>query len=288
MRDKPPGKREDKFLATLYNKQRYIIHYRNLQQWTRHDLRVTKIYRVLQFAQSSWFREYIELNTNFRTRAKNFEKNLYKLMNNVVFDKTMENVRNHVDVKLVTKWVDMARSQWSQNRISTAIASLRKLITVELRKLEAKFNKPIYGYVYTRNIESLYEFHHEYMLPLFRDKFKIMYIDTDSLIYHIECEDVYETMKRDIARFDTSDYPTDNAYGVPLVNKKVPSLMKDANNGALMIDFVGLRTKMYAVRVDGKKDTKKVKCTTNNVVARTITFDDYTRCLNEEIEIIRR
>jgi len=116
----------------------------------------------------------------------------------------------------------------------------------------------------------------------------INYTDTDSFVYHIECEDVYETMKRDIARFDTSDYPVDNAYGMPRANKKVPGLMKDENNGAIMTEFVGLRAKMYALRVDGKKDTKKAKGVKNSVVTRTITFDDYTRCLNEEIEMTRR
>ncbi|XP_025073228.1 uncharacterized protein LOC112552365 [Pogonomyrmex barbatus] len=116
-----------------------------------------------------------------------------------------------------------------------------------------------------------------------------MYTDTDSLVYHIECDDVYEAMKRgDIARFDTSDYPIDNAYGMPLANKKVPGLMTDENNGAIMTEFVGLRAKMYAVRVDGRKDIKKAKGVKNNVVTRTITFDDYTRCLNEEIEMTRR
>ena len=98
---------------------------------------------------------------------------------------------------------------------------LENLIAVELRKLEIKFNKPIYVGMCILDISKicLYEFHHEYMAPLYRNKCKIMYTDTDSLIYHIECEDVYEMMKRDIDRFDTSDYAIDNVYGIPLENK---------------------------------------------------------------------
>ncbi|XP_070526566.1 uncharacterized protein [Cardiocondyla obscurior] len=134
----------------------------------------------------------------------------------------------------------------------------------------------------------LYEFHHEYMQPLYHDKCKVMYTDTDSLIYYIKCDDVYETMKRDINRFDTSDYAPDNVYNMPLVNKKVPSLMKDENNGAIMTEFIRLRSKMYALRVDGKSDTKKIKGVKNNIVAKTIAFDDYVRCLREEIEMTRQ
>ncbi|XP_077272758.1 uncharacterized protein LOC143903165 [Temnothorax americanus] len=237
-----------------------------------HGLRVTKIHRVLQFAQSPWLCNYIKLNTKFRTLAKNdFEKNLYKLMNNAVFGKTMENVQNHVDVKLVTKWNE-------------------NLIAVKLRKLEVKFDKPIYVGMCILDISKvcLYKFYHEYMSPLYRDKCRIMYTDTDSLIYYIECEDVYENVKRDIARFDTSDYAIDNAYGITLENKKVPGLMKDENNGAIMTEFVGLRAKMYALRVDGKKDCKKAKGVKSNVVARSITFDDYTRCLRDKIEMKRQ
>jgi len=102
-RDKPLGKRELKLLATLYDKKRYIIHYGNLQQCTRHGLRVTKLHRILKFSQSLWLRDYIELNIHFRTLAKNdFVKELYKLMNNAVFGKKIENVPNRVDVKLLT------------------------------------------------------------------------------------------------------------------------------------------------------------------------------------------
>lgn len=80
-----------------------------------------------------------------------------------------------------------------------------------------------------------------------------MYTDTDSLIYLLECEDVYDNMRCDIARFDTSDFPENNAYGMLRVNNKVPGLMKDENNGAIMTEFVGLRTKMYALRVTGRR-----------------------------------
>ena len=84
----------------------------------------------------------------------------------------------------------------------------------------------------------MYKFHHEYMLPLFHEKCKIMYTDTDSFIYHMECDNVYAVIKRDINRFDTSDYTIDNAFDIQLVNKKVPGLMKDENNGTIMTEFV--------------------------------------------------
>ncbi|KAG5339160.1 PDZD4 protein, partial [Acromyrmex charruanus] len=134
-RDKLPDKRKDKLLATLYDKKRYVIHYRNPQQCTRHDLRVIKIHRVLQFAQFPWFCDYIELNTQFRTLAKNdFEKNLYKLMNNVVFGKTMENVRNHVDVKLITKWDEWfsAEAMIAKPNFHSRSVFAENLITVEM------------------------------------------------------------------------------------------------------------------------------------------------------------
>ena len=132
-REKSHGKRDDKLLATLCDKQRYVIHYRNLQ--CTHDLRITKVHRILQFAQFSWLRDYLELNTKFRTLAKtDFEKNLFKLVNNAVFDKIMENVRDCVDVKLLTKWEDRydvkamiaksnGRSVFSKNLVAIELSS---------------------------------------------------------------------------------------------------------------------------------------------------------------------
>jgi len=183
-----------------------------------------------------------------------------------------------------------AEAMMAQSNFHSRSVFSENLVAIEMHKLEVKFNKPIYVGMCILDISKtcLYEFHHDYMLPMYHDKCKIMYTDTDSLIYLIECNDVYDIMKRDINRFDTSDYAVDNVYGFPLVNKKVPGLMKDENNGAIMTEFVGLRAKMYALRVDGKKDTKKVKGVKSNVVAKSISFDDYMRCLFDETEMTRK
>ncbi|XP_011858376.1 PREDICTED: uncharacterized protein LOC105555932 [Vollenhovia emeryi] len=289
LRAPPPGKVTEKLLATLHDKSRYVIHYRNLQQCVRHGLRILKIHRVLRFAQSPWLRGYIELNTMFRTRANNeFERNMYKLMNNAVYGKTMKNVREHVDVRLVTRWDGRygAEALIARPNFHSRSIFSENLMAVELRKLEVMLNKPIYVGMSILEIAKtrLYEFHYEYMVPLYRGVCNIMYTDTDSLIYFVLCDDIYEDMKRSIERFDTSDYAENNAYGMPRANKSVPGLMKDENRGAIMVEFVGLRAKMYATRVLGQSDTKKVKGIKRNVVERTITFDDFTRTLRDMTE----
>ena len=122
---------------------------------------------------------------------------------------------------------------------------------------EVKFGKPMYVSMCILDISKtfLYDFHHEYMAPLFRDKCKIMYTDTDSLIYHVECDDVYNIMKHNTNRFDSSDYFIDNSYDIPLANKKVPGLMKNENNDAIMIEL-GLERK-YTLYVYKEKRTRK-------------------------------
>ncbi|XP_043268116.1 uncharacterized protein [Venturia canescens] len=201
----------------------------------------------------------------------------------------MEDVRSHVQVKLLTEWAGRygAEAMIAKPNFHSRSIFAENLIAVELRNLQVKFNKPIYVGMSILDISKTcsYEFHHEFMSPLYQNKCKILYTDTDSLIYHIECDDVYNDMKNNLSKYDTSDYPIDNKYGIPLVNKKVPGLIKDENNEAIMTEFVGLRSKMYATRVVGKNDVKKAKGVNGNVVARTITFDDYTKCLNEEIEM---
>ena len=94
--------RVKKLVPNLHDKQNYIIHIRALDQALSHGLILDRIHRAIEFDQSAWMKSYIDFNTQLRTKAtNNFEKDLFKLMNNVVFGKTMENIRKYRNIKLV-------------------------------------------------------------------------------------------------------------------------------------------------------------------------------------------
>ncbi|XP_045466137.1 uncharacterized protein LOC123674983 isoform X1 [Harmonia axyridis] len=284
--------KQPKLLTTLFPKKNYIVHYRNLKQALSHGLILKKIHRVLKFKQSAWLKVYIDKNTLLRQAACNdFEKNLFKLMNNAVFGKTIENIRKHRTIKLVNQWNGR---YGAKNLIASPFFKCRTILDDDLVAIEIQnrlliFDKPIYVGMSVLDISKicLYEFHYDYFLPTFKDCI-LNYVDTDSLTYEISNQDPYEQIRQDCpTRFDTSDYPPDNVYNIPRVNKKVLGLMKDENNGLIMTDFVGLHSKMYSYCVDSK-ELKKIKGIKKNVV-KSLSFNDFLQCLlNDSVMYIKQ
>lgn len=282
----PPGGKHEKLLLTLFNKTNYIIHYTMLKFVLSQGLVLRKIHRAIKFNQSKWLEPYIRLNTEQRTIATNdFEKNLYKLMSNAVYGKTMENLRMRADIKLKSYWHGRygAAELFAQPHFKRMKIFGPELVAVEMDQIELKMDKPIVVGMSVLDISKVVmcEFHYEYMKPKYADNVEVLYTDTDSFIYKILCDDFYAEMKEDIHKYDTSDYADSNVYGMPRANKKVPGLMKDENNGSCMTEFVGLRSKMYSVRVNNPKkpELKKAKGVKTYVLNNSICFDDYLACI---------
>ena len=274
----------EKLVPNLRDKKNYVIHIQALNQELQHGLRLHRIHRAIEFDQSPWLKTYIDFNTQLRTAATNdFEKDFFKLMNNSVFGKTMENIRKHRNMKLVTTEEKYLRTVMKPN-FKSGVLFGENLMCCEMGKIKVVMNKLVYLGQAILDLSKIvmYEFHYDYMVPKYGlEKLKLCYMDTDSLVYDIKTEDFYEDIANDVeASFDTSGYSKTDFRPLPIgINKKVIGLMKDELGGKIMTEFVALRPKLYSYRkLDGSED-KKWKGIKKCVVKKTLTFEDYKTCL---------
>ena len=236
-------------------------------------------------------RSYIEQNTDLRTKGKNdFEKDFFKLMNNSVFGKTMENIRNRVDVKLVNNRKATLKLAAKPNFEHLTIF-YENLVAIHMKRTKLTFNKPVYCGMAILDLSKtlMYEFHYNYILPKYGKKAKLLFTDTDSLCYEIETEDFYEDISEDVEeKFDTSNFPKDHPSGIPVgKNKKIPGMMKDEAGGKIIEEFVGLRAKLYSYKMfEGKE--KKCKGIKKSVIKNKISFENYKECLFSEKPQMRK
>ena len=267
-----------KLIPTLGKKEKYVLHYRNLQLYLDLGLKLTKIHRVLEFNQSPWLKQYIDFNTQKRTNAKNsFERDFFKLMNNSVFGKTMENIRKRVNVKLVTDVKKLLKWTSKPTYISSKIFN-ENLVAVHNIKEQIKLNKPAYVGMCILDLSKIlmYDFHYNYIKQHYGAK--LLFTDTDSLTYEIEAEDVYEDFWKDKDLFDNSEYPVDSPYFYKK-NIKVIGKFKDEAKGVPINEFVGLRSKMYSYIKDNQKEERTAKGIKKNVIKQNLKHQDYLNTL---------
>ena len=265
-----------KLIPTLGKKENYVLNYRNLQLYIDLGLKVTKVHRVLEFDQSPWLKQYIDFNTEKRKNAKNaFEKDFFKLMNNSVFGKTMENIRKRVDVRLVTDEKKLLKLTSKPTYVSSKIFN-ENLVAVHKIKETLTLNRPAYVGMCILDLSKtlMYDFHYNYIKDKYGDKAKLLFTDTDSLTYEIEAKDVYQDFWNDKHKFDNSDYPEDSPY-YDKTNKKVIGKFKDESGGIPITEFFGLRSKMYSYMKDNQQGGKTAKGIKKNIIKKNIIHDDY-------------
>ena len=278
-----------KLMCNLLNKKKYVVHIKSLKQALNHGLKLKKIHRTIEFNQEAWFKPYIDMNTELRKVAVNdFKKDFFKLMNNSVFGKTMENIRKHRNTKLVT--TDKKRNKLvSEPNYHTINYISEDLSIIEMHKTKVKMNKPIYLGLSILEIRKIlmYEFWYDYMKPKYGNNVQLCYIDTDSFIMNIKTKDFYKHISNDVElRFDTSTYEVNRPLPTGK-NKKVIGLMKDELGGKIIMEFVTLRPKTYSYLTDDCKEDKKAKGIKKCVIKRMIKFNDYKNCLLRDEVILK-
>ena len=268
-------------VLTLEDKEKYVVHYKNLQFYLSQGMRLKKVNRVLEFDQEPWMEPYIRMNTEFRKQAKSdFETDFYKLMNNSVFGKTMENLRNRVDVKIVRAHeANKIRKLVSDTSFHSFELFSHDMAGIHMKKKRLVLNKPVYtGMTILEDSKNLmYDFYYNQMKARYGPKCELIYTDTDSLLLDIQTDDIYQDIKDQSWLYDTSNYPKEHPL-YNATNKKVLGKMKDECGGEPIEEVIAVRSKMYSVKLI-KKNIKKAKGVKKNVIEREITHGHYKESL---------
>ena len=257
-----------KLVCNLHNKKNYVAHINILKQALNHGLKLKKVHRVIEFEQEAWLKKDIDFNTDLRAKATNdFEKDFFKLMNNAIFGKTMENVRKHRNIKLVK--TDKKRNRLvSEPNYHTMKLIDDNLAITEMKKVKVKMIKPIYLGLSILELSKIimYEFWYDYVKVKYMDNAKLCYIDTDSFVINVKTKDFYKDIAEDVKeRFDTSNFSYNRQLPINM-NKKVVGLMIDELGGGIINEFVVLRPKAYSYRTDNLVELKKAKGTKKCVI----------------------
>lgn len=269
-----------KLVPNFYDKNNYVVHYRNLKFYICHGLVIKKIHKILSFKQEAWIKSYIELNNRYRRNASSeCEKNLYKLMNNSFFGKTCENPRKKINVRIATSSEECKRYLGSPN-LENFLCLNENLALFKIRKNTLLLNKPIHVGFSVLELSKLwmYTLFYDKFVNFYKDKVKLLYTDTDSFVLEVHTADVYKDLKTYFSDIiDFSNYEITNSLHNE-AKKNQPGLLKDETCGKPIDEFVGLKPKMYSLSCPGENDKKRAKGIKKEVIAK-YTINDYKQIL---------
>ena len=278
----PKDEKTNKLILNLNDKNKYVVHIGTLQFYLKHGLKLKKIHRAIKFEQKEILKPYIAFNTEKRKNARNdFEKDIFKLLNNAVFGKTMEDKRKHLDFEIVS---DERRFMKCVNNPSFKHSHIinENLVGVEKQKPKLKLDKPIFIGMSILDLskQHMYKFYYDVMKPKYGDNIRMVYTDTDSFVFQTRTDDIYQDLQGINDEMDFSGYDK-NHKCYDAINKKVLGKFKDEVDGKIKTGFIGLRPKCYAFKIQGDDtEYKKCKGTSKNTVKRKIKYDDYKSVRN--------
>ena len=195
----------NKLTPNLMSKKNYIVYYRNLKCYISRGLISKKVHKILEFKQSAWMKPYIDFNTQKRKEATNEEdKNQFKLLNNALHGKTMENMRERIKIRIIKNEKDIKKHAPSSACINCDYHD-KRLIVIHEKKEHVTLNKPIYVGNTVLELRKLEMY--KFSCDVVKKKCKkcILFTDTDSLCIEI-AEDFYKIMHQYKELFGLSNF----------------------------------------------------------------------------------
>ncbi|XP_053204035.1 uncharacterized protein LOC128388631 [Panonychus citri] len=272
-----------KLVTSFLSKTRYVIHYSALKYYIELGIRVTKVHRTIKFNQSPWLAGYVDFCTINRQNSKtDFEKDFWKLLVNAIYGKTIEDKRKHVRIDIALKDIEAERMM-RKNLVKKFVILDEDKVIFQMKNNSVKMDKPIaVGFSILELAKlKMYQLHYGQFKPYFKDDIKLLYTDTDSLIYHIKTENIDQDLVNLSHLMDFSNYPTSH-HLFSNENKKKIGYIKNEVAGDEIVEFLGIKPKLYTLKT--LSDVKKAKGVPR-VALKKVTFDDYKNCLlNESTE----
>ena len=279
----PKDEQTKKLILNVMDKSNYVLHINILKFYLKQGLKLKKVNRVISFKQKQWLKPWIDFNTEKRKQAtSDFEKDKYKLMNNAVYGKTMENVREHINFELVDTQERYAKCVNNPTFKHRHIIN-ENLVGVEKLKEKVKLNKPTYVEMSILDLSKLhmYSFYYDVLKEKYNENVRLVYTDTDSFVIHTKTKDVYDDFNEIKDQMDFSDYPKDHKC-FNINNKKRLGCFKDECHSKIITKFIGLKPKSYAFKVyNEEKEEKKSKGIVKHKVKKELSYKQYEDTLIE-------
>ncbi|XP_053209662.1 uncharacterized protein LOC128393504 [Panonychus citri] len=269
----------EKLIPNLMDKKKYIIYYKNLKYYLEKGLILTKVHRAIEFIETAWLEPYIMMCTNKRQQAKNsFEKDLYKLMVNSLYGKSIEDKRKHSKVEIPMSRKKIQKLTKNPLFDQFMILDENKAIC-KLRNNSVVLDKPIhFGFTVLEYAKlKMYQLHYDTFKSYYGNKIKLIYTDTDSFIYHIQTNNFTHDLINFKDIMDFCDYPKNHPLQSDC-HKKMLGYLKDEMNGKPIHEVIAIKPKMYLIKSD-EGEKKTAKGVQRVVLKQQIKYNHFFSCL---------
>lgn len=276
-----------KLAPNVWNKRKYVVHLRNLQYYIAQGMKLRRIHRILQFRQKTWLSDFVDLNTQKRRDSKSdFRKLYFKLINNALYGKSLEDVRKRINMKLVTNKNTFDELVAKPNFSGVKVYN-ENLVGVTLQKVNVTLNKPIYAGFTILEISKLHmqQFYKNFTQHLYKpSQVKLLMSDTDSFLFHVTTKDIYKDLESISQTWlDTSNYPNNH----PLYfseNRMVVGKFKDeippTEKNGYITEFCGLKSKLYSLKTTSQSCSFMRAKGVNRNALSGLNHSDYLECLH--------